>query len=241
MIKRNSIILTAALFFSSLSFAYGTDIDNLKNWKATSVVSETTVKEFGIDSCFKAYTISDDVFSRIYGKSYKKECTLPKSSLRYLRILHRNAEGKIQLGELICNASIANDLLDIFRQLYINNYKIERVSLVDVYDADDEKSMAANNTSCFNYRQVMNSTTLSKHSRGMAIDINPLFNPCHHLRTGLVEPANGKKYTSNRINNGKTKVTFIDKNDLCYKLFIQHGFTWGGNWRTVKDYQHFEK
>ena len=33
----------------------------------------------------------------------------------------------------------------------------------------------------------------------------------------------------------------IKKGDLCYQLFIEHGFSWGGNWRTTKDYQHFEK
>ena len=33
----------------------------------------------------------------------------------------------------------------------------------------------------------------------------------------------------------------IDRNDLCYRLFVKHGFTWGGSWRSLKDYQHFER
>ena len=33
----------------------------------------------------------------------------------------------------------------------------------------------------------------------------------------------------------------IKKGDLCYNLFIEHGFTWGGEWKSLKDYQHFQK
>jgi len=33
----------------------------------------------------------------------------------------------------------------------------------------------------------------------------------------------------------------IRKGDLCYQLFIDHGFTWGGEWKSLKDYQHFQK
>ena len=32
----------------------------------------------------------------------------------------------------------------------------------------------------------------------------------------------------------------IDKGDLCYKLFTENGFLWGGDFTSVKDYQHFE-
>lgn len=239
--KQYYILLLITALFSYKSFAANNDIENLRAWKAASVVSEKSVKEYGVDSCFMALPIDDGIFSRIYLKSYKKECTIKRSSLRYLRVLHRNIDGNIQLGEIICNVSIAKDLLEIFKELYTNNYKIERVTLVDNYDADDEKSMTANNTSCFNYRKVSNSTKLSKHSQGLAIDINPLYNPCHRLKTGIVEPANGKPYLVNRNNPNKLKISFIDKNDLCYKLFVKHGFIWGGNWQTVKDYQHFEK
>ena len=150
-------------------------------------------------------------------------------------------DGKTQLGELICHASIAQDLLDIFRELYLNEYKIERITLVDDYDADDEKSMAANNTSCFNYRPIAGSTKLSKHSQGLAIDVNPLYNPCLNTRTGKVQPSAGRTYANRRSGSKQTKVPLIDKSDLCYILFIQHGFRWGGNWNTTKDYQHFEK
>lgn len=217
------------------------DLDALSTWKSATIVSDEAVATFGMDSCFKAYPISDHIFQRIQGKSYKSNCTVHISSLRYLRVLHRNINGQTQLGEIICNASIADDLLSIFRQLYEQDYKIERITLIDDYDADDEASMKDNNTSCFNFRPVAGTTTLSKHSRGLAIDINPLYNPCLHLRTNKVQPTTGKPYSTNRQNLRNTPVAIISKDDLCYRLFTEHGFQWGGNWNSIKDYQHFEK
>ena len=217
------------------------DMQTLRQWKPGAIVSDEAVKAYSLDSCFRSFPISDALFKRMQGKSYKTNCTMPRSSLRYLRVLHRNVEGKTQLGEMVCNQSIAADLLSIFRQLYQQGYKIERMVLIDDYDADDEISMRANNTSCFNFRLVSGTTKLSKHSQGLAIDVNPLYNPYLHLNNGKVEPATGKPYAHNRANLRNIPVPIIDTNDLCYRLFIQHGFRWGGAWRTVKDYQHFEK
>lgn len=213
----------------------------LHEWTPTAVVSDDAIKQYGMDSCFVAQPISDQIFQRMKGKSYKNNCTVPLASLRYLRVLHRNIDGHTQLGEIVCNASIADDLLSIFRQLYEQGYKIERITLIDDYDADDEASMKANNTSCFNFRPVAGTTTLSKHSRGMAIDINPLYNPCLHLKTNKVQPTTGKPYSANRQNIRNTPVAIISKDDLCYRLFTEHGFRWGGSWNSIKDYQHFEK
>ena len=223
------------------SFSTPDETQALREWKPATVVSDEAVQAYHIDSCFKAYPISDAIFARMQGKSYKSDCTIPRTSLRYLHVLHRNVDGKTQLGEIVCNESIVEDLLDIFRQLYEAGYKIERITLVDNYDADDERSMAANNTSCFNYRVVSGTKKLSKHAQGLAIDINPRYNPYLHLGTGKVEPANAKAYATNRHKLTDTKVPIIDKQDLCHRLFVQHGFSWGGNWMSVKDYQHFEK
>ena len=114
------------------------------------------------------------------------------------------------------------------------------MQLIDDYDGDDERSMQANNTSCFNFRAIAGSTKLSKHSKGLAIDINPLYNPCVKQRKDgrtLVQPSTGRKYA----NRNKRWPYMIVKDDLCYRLFIEHGFKWGGSWRTTKDYQHFER
>lgn len=235
------ILQPILLLLTLCSFTTPDEQQALRMWTPAAVVSEEAVSAYSLDSCFKAFPIPDAIFRRMQGKSYKQNCTVPRSTLRYLRVLHRNIDGKTQLGEIVCNQSIANDLLDIFRQLYKQGYKIERITLIDQYDADDERSMAANNTSCFNFRVVSGTTKLSKHAQGLAIDINPLYNPYVHLNNGKVEPANGKPYATNRTANRKVPVPSINTSDPCYRLFIQHGFRWGGAWRTVKDYQHFEK
>ena len=223
------------------SFTTPDEQATLRQWTPAAIVSDEAVKAYSLDSCFKAYPISDAIFSRMKGKSFKQNCTIPRTTLRYLRVLHRNIDGKTQLGEIVCNQTIADDLVDIFRKLYEANYKIERITLIDDYDADDERSMSVNNTSCFNFRTVSGTAKLSKPAQGLAIDINPLYNPYIHLNNGKVEPANGKPYATNRTANRQIPVPFINTSDLCYRLFIQHGFRWGGAWRTVKDYQHFEK
>ena len=189
---------------------------------------------------FAIDTISDAVFQRMLGKSYKYDCTVKREDLRYLHIIHYDGEGKEVQGELVCNKLIANDLIEIFKELHKQKYPIERMRLIDDYDGDDERSMQANNTSCFNFRAIAGSKKLSKHSQGLAIDINPLYNPCVTRKkdgTLLVEPSTGKPYADRNAQN-PYKIT---KGDLCYKLFIKHGFSWGGEWKSKKDYQHFEK
>lgn len=210
-------------------------------WKAGTIVSEDSVRQYGIDKCFVVEEISDRIFARMQGKSYGKGCIVARNQLNYLRVLHYDDEGNTVLGEIVCNRSIANDLVEIFRKLYDARYPIERMVLIDDYDGSDDLSMTANNTSCFNFRMKTSAAAgLSKHAYGLAIDINPLYNPyCRKKADGtiVVEPAKGKPYLE-RQKKFKYKIA---KDDLCYRLFIEHGFKWGGNWRSVKDYQHFEK
>lgn len=189
---------------------------------------------------FTIDTISDAVFQRMAGKSYKADCTIARSDLRYLRLSYVDAEGREHVGELICNKAIANDLKEIFRMLYMHSYPIERMELIDQYEADDERSMRANNTCCFNFRKMTGSNKLSKHAQGMAVDLNPLYNPYIKRRTDgtlFVQPATATKYSD----RSKQWTYQIKKGDLCYRLFTEHGFQWGGNWHSLKDYQHFEK
>ncbi|MCM1193547.1 MAG: M15 family metallopeptidase [Butyrivibrio sp.] len=160
--------------------------------------------------------------------------------LRYVHILHYDFDGNPVEGELICNEYIAQDLVEIFYQLYCNEYRLERVLLIDEYDGDDVASMEDNNTSCFNYRVVAGSSSLSKHAYGLAIDINPLYNPYITYGkdgTANVSPASGADYADRSLSFPYK----IDEDDLCYQLFIRHGFTWGGSWNHSKDYQHFQK
>lgn len=209
-------------------------------WQAGSVVTEAQIKAYGLEKCFQQQAVSESVFARIKGKSYKAHCPLPLTDLRYVKVLHCNAEGKPQLGELLCHKNIATDLVDIFKNLYKAHYRIERMILIDAYGADDERSMSANNTTCFNFRYVAGTQRLSNHSKGCAIDINPLYNPyVKRSKNGVlhVSPASARPYAD----RSKKFAYKIDTTDLCYREFIRHGFVWGGAWKRSKDYQHFEK
>ena len=157
-----------------------------------------------------------------------------------LQVQHVDFQGKTQQGIIICNRAIAQDLREIFSELYRRKYPIERIRPISEYGDDDERSMQANNTSCYCYRPIEGSTKLSNHALGRAIDVNPLYNPCVRRKkdgTLLIQPATGRPYVD-RSKSFKYKIT---PKDLCYRLFMQHGFRWGGSWRSLKDYQHFEK
>lgn len=224
-----------------------TEIDHFTETKqdTEAIASEQIESEnavVDVQEAFYSMPLTEELKTYITGKSYPDTTELIQISydvLTYVHILHYDFEGQVQEGELICNQAIAQDLVDIFRALYEHQYAIEKVRLIDAYDADDELSMADNNTSCFNYRTVPGKSKLSNHSYGYAIDINPLYNPYVRTKNGteLISPENGAAY-ADRSADFPHK---IDKNDLCYQLFIEHGFAWGGAWNSSKDYQHFEK
>ena len=175
-----------------------------------------------------------------FSETLLKSVEISYDDLRYVHIRHYNFEGNPAEGELICNKAIAQDLTEIFYELYCNEYQLEKVLLIDEYDGDDLASMEDNNTSCFNYRPVEGTSSLSKHALGLAIDINPFYNPyITYNKDGgeKVSPANASAY-ADRTSSFPYK---IDENDLCYQLFKEHGFTWGGHWNSCKDYQHFQK
>lgn len=208
--------------------------------------------------------LTDNVIARITGLSYPvpetiapalaldavnvisdeeiDELAISYDDLRYMNVLYYDFNGEVQTGELICNKGIARDLVEIFYELYLNEYQIEKIRLIDEYAGDDTASMEDNNTSCFNYRVVDGTNSLSKHALGCAIDINPFYNPYIVFdKTG-----NGNDYISPKgseiyVDRSQNFPYKIDENDLCYKLFKEHGFTWGGDWNSCKDYQHFQK
>ena len=205
-------------------------------------------KRYTLEEGFYREPLSDSLRRYITGISYPSandeesgpEPVVAYDQLCYVHILHYGFDGSPTEGELICNEAIAQDLLEIFYELYRNEYQLERVLLIDEYDGDDTASMEDNNTSCFNYRVVEGTDNLSRHAYGLAVDVNPLYNPyITYSGDGSenVSPAAAAGYSDRSLSFPYK----IDESDLCYKLFIQHGFTWGGNWNSSKDYQHFQK
>lgn len=194
---------------------------------------------------FSYEPLSEEIILRIAGLSYPRDSitnpakdVIPLQDLRYVKIRYVDFDGKKQNGELICNQKIAQDLVEIFSELYDRQYPLASVRLVDDFGGDDLASMEADNTSCFNFREVTSSGggrhKLSLHAYGLAVDLNPLYNP--YVKKGKILPQSAKPY-ANRKNANPYR---IDHEDLAYQLFTSHGFTWGGDWKSLKDYQHFE-
>lgn len=213
------------------------DVTDIQKMEAGSILDTSRLTATAVESLFYSEELSAEIQQRIMGISYQENDNISLGELRYLRVLHMGFDGQAHIGELLVNASIADDVLEIMRELFEKGYEIEKMVLVDAYGADDEQSMEDNNTSSFNYREIAGSSKLSRHSLGLAIDINPLYNPCVKGGGASISPANAGDYAD----RSQTFAHKIDENDLCYRLFREHGFTWGGNWNSLKDYQHFEK
>lgn len=204
--------------------------------------SEPDTHRITVAEGFTYEEIPDEIFAQMEGISYPADPPADgpaRSDLRYCRLRYVDFDGNDQEGELVCHADIAQDVCEIFAALYAAGYEIERIRLIDAYDGDDTASMTDNNTSCFNYRLVEGTTRLSRHALGMAIDINPFYNPYITWPNGemRISPAGSEAYAD----RSKSFPYKIDRDDLAYRLFTEHGFTWGGDWNSVKDYQHFER
>ena len=107
--------------------------------------------------------------------------------------------------------------------------------LVSEYNNDDDLSMADNNTSAFNFRPITGGGGWSNHAYGLAIDINPKYNP--YVSKNAVYPVNAVSY----VNRDEDVEGMIKEGDALFNAFISRGWTWGGDWNSLKDYQHFEK
>ena len=214
------------------------EVDYLTCPSGTIVEKELTEED--VDALFLSEEIPDEVFVRMDGVTYQENDNISREDLRYLRMLYYGFDGNTHVGEMVANAQIAEELREIFRELYENRYPIEKMCLMDDYGGDDDLAVADNNTSCFNYRVVAGSTKLSKHALGLAIDINPFYNPYVTYPNGVehISPAGSEAY-ADRSADFPYKIG--GEGDLCLQLFQERGYTWGGNWKTLKDYQHFQK
>ena len=221
-------------------FTFPVDTKPLTEWQAGRTVSQEAVDAFGgIDMCFAAEPIPDGVWQRMQGKTYKENPYIGRDDLRHIRALHWDYDNQMHVGEMIVNKQIAECVARILRQLFDAKYPIQRMLLPDVYDADDETQMRDNNSSCFCYRNIAGSANLSKHARGLAVDINTHYNPYYKDR------ADGTRYIQRATAEAYCDRTWdfpykIDHDDLCFRLFTEAGFEWGGDWTSCKDFQHFE-
>lgn len=191
-----------------------------------------------------AQPIPEDIRQSMMGLSYRENDHITLDELSYLTIPYYDFNYQPQIGHMVVNSALAEEVLDIFAELYEIQYPIERMELVDNYGADDYESIEANNTSAFNYRlSTDGSGRVSQHGLGRAIDINPQINP-YVASDGTGAHENAREYWSRDISQWSSdiaKAAYIGTDTEIYDIFISRGWSWGGSWTSYRDYQHFEK
>jgi hypothetical protein len=170
------------------------------------------------------------------GVSWHEGCPVPLEGLRALEITFWHFDGTAHDdGLLVVHADAAESLLDVFGELFRIRYPFERIEPVDAYGGDDNRSMEANNTSVFNCRLATGSdSSWSEHAFGRAIDVNPIQNPWVP-NSGPILPPAGEAY-ADRSNERPGMI--LAGGDVV-EAFASVGWSWGGDWTSVKDYQHF--
>jgi hypothetical protein len=109
--------------------------------------------------------------------SWRPGCPVDVGRLRLLKVDYWGFDRRVHRGELVVHRDHARRILAVLEKLFNAHYPIQRMRLVDAYRADDDRSMAANNTSGFNCRKVSGSSHWSEHAYGRAVDLNPLRTP----------------------------------------------------------------
>lgn len=179
--------------------------------------------------------LDDETVQKMLNITWKEGCPVPYTDLRKVRMLHVNLTNGVQWGELIVHMDVASEIEAVFEELYAQFFPMKSLKPMYHFDGSDDASMAANNTSGFNCRKIKNSTRYSEHSYGKAIDVNPFFNPW--VKGTRVDPPTAIVY-SNRTPG--TPGLILDDSEVV-QSFKRHGWFWGGDWRSLKDYQHFSK
>jgi hypothetical protein len=153
-------------------------------------------------------------------------------SLALIDVLYYSFDGKKHQGQIVVKSELEDDIYEIFTLIEQLKFPVGKAIPIAAYAWDDHKSMAANNSSGFNFRVIEGTTKLSMHSLGKAVDINPVQNPVIYPN-GVIAPQGAKYLPQN-------KGTFTADNAIV-REFLKRGWHWGGNFDQPKDYHHFEK
>lgn len=167
------------------------------------------------------------------GRSWKPGCPVAISGLRLVEVTFWGFDGTSRWGQMVVNSDSVSPIVGAFRRMYAARFPVRQMRLVDYFGADDEASMAADNTSAFNCRLVPGTSTWSQHSYGRAVDVNPLENP--EIRDGQIDPPSAASWADRT----QERIGMIHHGDAAWAAFAAVGWPWGGDWSSLKDYQHF--
>ena len=174
--------------------------------------------------------VPDDVLIR---STWTPECPVTVEELAYLNVSHWGFDQKFHTGELLVNASVADDLVEIFRRLHEIRFPIEEMRVIRLEEIDAHPTGDWNDTTAFVCRPAVGSGSWSQHAYGTAVDVNPFHNP--YLKGDLVLPELASVY----LDRPDQRPGMIAAGDDVVQAFAAIGWGWGGNWNSLKDWMHF--
>ncbi|MDQ3341281.1 MAG: M15 family metallopeptidase [Myxococcota bacterium] len=152
--------------------------------------------------------------------------------LAYVRLSHVTFDGGVADGELVVAVDLAARAVEVFRRLHAMGFPIRSMRLVDDFAASDDRSMAADNSSAFNFRVIAGTNVLSQHALGRAIDINPVENPWR--RPDRIVPEEGRAFAD----RAAIRPGMIVRPGPVVAVFDELGWEWGGDWLHAFDDHH---
>ncbi|WP_170219276.1 M15 family metallopeptidase [Nocardioides litoris] len=165
--------------------------------------------------------------------AWEPGCPVALADLRYLTVSFRGFDGAPHTGELVVAASVADDVVEVFRTAYAAGFPIEEMRLTSPAELDLPPTGDGNNTSAYVCRPTTGQTSgWSAHAYGLAIDVNPFQNP--YEKGDLVLPELASSY----LDRDRRRPGMLDADDVVVRGFERAGWTWGGEFRTLLDYQH---
>lgn len=168
------------------------------------------------------------------GVTLRAGCPVPAERLRLIRMNHWGFDGRVHRGELIAHRDAVAPLLEVFGRAFEDRFPIRRMRVMAAYDGDDLAAMADDNTSAFNCRPVTGDPgKQSRHSWGLAVDINPVENPYVDV-SGVVHPEAGRAH----LRRDPDRPGTVTGDGVVATAFREAGWSWGGRW-SHPDYQHF--
>lgn len=176
--------------------------------------------------------VSDAIRERM-GETWSPACPVALADLAYLNVSFRGFDGLAHTGELVLAASEADDVVSVFRALFAAGYPIEEMRLPTTADLAAPPTGDGNDTAALVCRAARGQTSWSAHAYGLALDLNPFLNP--YSKGDVVLPERASAY----LDRTRTQPGIIHAGDLVVREFARIGWSWGGSWSSLKDYQHF--
>jgi hypothetical protein len=162
-------------------------------------------------------------------------CPVTADELAYVRLAFWGFDHRRHTGELLLDRSVAHDVVQAFRTLYRARFPFEELRVTRRSELDAPPTGDGNDTGAFVCRPAVGSTAYSQHAYGLAIDIDPFQNP--YTQGDLVLPELASTY----VDRHHVRPGMITPDGVVVRAFASIGWTWGGTWRSAKDYQHFSR